>query len=189
MKKLTLCVLVILFGVAMNANASLFTAEDTDIYGTWDASHNGYWGAEWSGYYIGYFAENDSEDLLKSLAETYLGEALTSVAYSKVDPLPGDGGILYADGVYNGTWSVDSPYALGFYAVKAGPQFALYYVDPYQTSGIWSTIHLTVGKDQMPEISHLSALAETAPVPEPATLILLGSGLLGLAGVRRKIKK
>ncbi len=38
-------------------------------------------------------------------------------------------------------------------------------------------------------ISHVSLYGTGAPVPEPATMLLLGSGLVGLAGFRRKFKK
>ncbi len=38
-------------------------------------------------------------------------------------------------------------------------------------------------------LNSVSALPEPAPVPEPSTLLLLGSGLIGLVGFKRKYKQ
>jgi hypothetical protein len=51
--------------------------------------------------------------------------------------------------------------------------------DPISLEGFWPN---------QGAISHVSIFG-TTPVPEPTTMLLLGSGLLGLWGFRRKFKK
>ena len=80
-------------------------------------------------------------------------------------------------------------YAISFYGVKAAQEWSLYFVDPAATSGKWTTGHLlTPNEKNVPEISHFAGVAGSTPVPEPATMLLFGTGLAGLAAVARRRK-
>ncbi|UCF93344.1 MAG: hypothetical protein JSW39_04050 [Desulfobacterales bacterium] len=141
------------------------------------------------------FFELDIENWF--LTEKAMNVDLTVEFYAKVDEpavstTEGSGllNVGYETDHKSGTWSTAD--LIDFYSVKAGPQFALYWVDPAATSGTWSTEDLYVGRNgNNPEISHVSTWRiidgpTPAPVREPATLILFGSGLISLVGIDRK---
>ena len=156
-----------------------------------------------SGTWVGTFSGNDDiaavEAALGGVDLIWESEA-TPVAGTLGSTWDGDFALYITteDGWLSGEWAtftpvVSSPIPAGsvevaYYTVKAGNQYALYFVNPASAYGTWSTMDLFVGSGQQPTISHFTGFTLTS-VPEPTTLLLLGLGLVGIAGIRRKLTK
>jgi hypothetical protein len=213
MKKIAFFVIPMFFALITNAQAlSIFNSSFSDGTTTYDVvdrsssmdtynGSDGYTADDYTGSYIGTLIGGNNDNLDDSTWEAiltaYLGSQYTIDQLTKIDApgtSNGDLAVTYSSDGLTGTWSTtgsNPATAVSFYSIKGAKEFALYYVDPSQPEGSWTTRHLlTPQGNNIPEISHFTADLSPAPVPEPATIILLGTGLLGLAGMgRRKFKK
>ncbi len=154
--------------------------------------------------------------LVEDIVQAYFGSQCTVEEYDRVEETDGSDATYISPNIeavgYNGTGSTDEDIFLSstyggwgvidplnstgidVWMVKASQEFTLWTYGETSMNGYWTTAGLTNAHLKLHEISHFTAYindcgGENAPIPEPATMLLFGTGLVSLVGFSRKKKK
>ncbi len=178
----------------------------------------GYSNSDFTGYYIGtVIDDNDDPSDILNLARLFFNDndfVFSGTAKTEVDnglAVPENMSDPYISIIFDawkdnnqlepigGSWTLvnaEVNQEISFYTVKGADEYALYFVDPVAITGSFITDHVLTKNGNIPALSHFTGaitIGETTGepphvIPEPGTMMLLGLGLLGFAGVvRRKI--
>jgi hypothetical protein len=137
--------------------------------------------------YINYLITLSPETTGTNYGQTF-SRAGSIIPVADLDSVTGAFRYKEAESILDGRWTYNLNsgfYILGKYdADKAGA--LVWFVDDAKYGDVFTLPAKFNNKD----LSHLSVYSDGSPVPVPGTLILFGSGLVGLAGIaRRRLRK
>ncbi len=172
MKKNLLVVFILLVGILFfgsQAGATTIGYELLPVYGDGDGDP-----------YVGTGQDQDTFDAVNALIEGFNDKIGSSLSLILND-------FIYEDDSFDGndlTFTVDISEGVDYISFKYDSRFDLFYVaDLFTFTWHWD--------DNKYGLSHYTEWSTAAPVPEPATMLLLGTGLLSFGAVSRRkfIKK